>query len=280
MKTALFLFLSSLFLAGLVTIQSQLAGVIPISNNIANKQLVQDPVDAALTQEKPTVVSPPLAGDNMNNNKLMSPSTVENLSGDLESSQRRPGRPLFTFSGNEPAWMTVNDTVMGGISNSSVQIDPNSQQLSFSGNVSMENNGGFASTRSQWVGYDLRGYDGILMRVLGDGNTYRFRIRTAKTGTEIAYTALFETEADQWQEVFIPFAAMIPTYRGFVVYAAGEIEPGFIRSFGLMVSDKQEGQFSLLVDWINAVAVKRNEYSYAALGEGMDYLPSLVYARN
>jgi len=216
----------------------------------------------------------------MNNNNLESPSTSENLPVELENDPRRPGQPLFNFGGNEPAWMTVNDTVMGGISSSSVQIDPDSHLLSFSGEVSTENNGGFASTRSQWVGYDLRGYDGILMRVLGDGNTYRFRIRTAKTGPQIAYTALFKTEDDGWQEIFIPFAEMIPTYRGYAVLSAGELEPAAVRSFGLMVSDKQEGEFNLLVDWINAVAVKRNEYSYAGLGNGMNELPSLVYARN
>ena len=106
-----------------------------------------------------------------------------------ESKSRIPGRPLFTFSGSEPSWYTVDDRVMGGISSSVVRVDPNLDHLTFSGNVSLENNGGFASTRSDWVGYDLRGYDGILMRVFGDGNVYRFRIRTSLTGPEVAYTA-------------------------------------------------------------------------------------------
>jgi monofunctional biosynthetic peptidoglycan transglycosylase len=161
-----------------------------------------------------------------------------------------------------------------------VRVDPESQTLTFSGNVSLENNGGFASTRTDWTGYDLSGYDGILMRVRGDGNVYRLRTRTERTGAEVAYTSIFKTEVDTWQEVYIPFAEMIPTFRGFFVEAAGPLDPSSIRSFGLMVADKQQGQFYLEVDWINAVTVKRNAAAYASIGAELDQVPSLVYADN
>jgi hypothetical protein len=46
---------------------------------------------------------------------------------------------------------------------------------------------------------------------------------------------------------------MVPLYRGYVVNAAGPLNPESIRSFGLMLADKQVGEFSLDVDWINAV---------------------------
>ncbi len=177
---------------------------------------------------------------------------------------RGPGLPLFKFSGAEPGWYTVNDDVMGGISRSQVVVDTDQQRLSFSGDVSLENNGGFASTRSQWAGYDLNAFDGIALRVRGDGNDYRFRIRTEETGFGIAYTALFSTEADTWKEIYIPFSEMVPLYRGFVVNTAGPLDPGSVRSFGLMVSDKQQGEFSLEVEWINAVAERKVEFSYAA----------------
>lgn len=178
------------------------------------------------------------------------------------SDSRGPGIDLFDFSGAEPSWYTVDDNVMGGISNSSVVIDTESHILSFTGAVSLENNGGFVSTRSQWTGYELSAFDGIALRVRGDGNTYRLRIRTEETGSAVAYTGLFATEADTWQEVYIPFSEMVPLYRGFVVNAAGPIDPQFIRSFGLMLSDKQQGEFSLDVDWINAVAQSEYEIGY------------------
>ncbi len=160
---------------------------------------------------------------------------------------------VFEFTASEPTWYTLNDDVMGGISSSEVQVDINSGVLNFDGNVSLENNGGFASIRSQAEIYDLGEYDGITIRVRGDGNVYRFRIRTEKTGPEISYTAVFPTEANTWQDIYIPFADMLPLYRGFVVQDAGPLDASTIRSFGFMMTDKQEGEFSLEVDRITAV---------------------------
>ena len=160
---------------------------------------------------------------------------------------------IFEFTASEPTWYTLNDDVMGGISSSEVQVDINSGILNFDGNVSLENNGGFASIRSQAEIYDLGEYEGITIRVRGDGNVYRFRIRTETTGPEISYTAVFPTEANTWQDIYIPFADMLPLYRGFVVQDAGPLDATTIRSFGFMMTDKQEGEFSLEVDRITAV---------------------------
>ena len=160
---------------------------------------------------------------------------------------------IFEFSEREPTWYTLNDDVMGGISTSQVQVDLDASVLNFNGNVSLENNGGFASIRSQAESYDLSDYDGLTIRVRGDGNLYRLCIRTETTGPEISYTAVFPTEADTWQDVFIPFADMVPLYRGFVVRDAGPLDATTIRSFGFMMTDKQEGEFLLEVDRMTAV---------------------------
>ena len=161
---------------------------------------------------------------------------------------------LFDFDDGEPPWFTVNDDVMGGVSTSLVTISAESQRLTFAGNLSLDNNGGFASARSQWTAYDLEEFDGVVLRVRGDGKTYQVRIRTELTGPDIAYTASFVTEAGTWQEVHIPFSEMVPFYRGFFVREAGPLQPATIRSFGLMLADKQQGDFSLDVDRISAVS--------------------------
>ena len=54
-------------------------------------------------------------------------------------------------------WNIVNDDVMGGISKSFLSIN-DENNLIFSGNVSLKNNGGFASTR---MGLDSVSLDGI-----------------------------------------------------------------------------------------------------------------------
>ena len=162
-----------------------------------------------------------------------------------------PGIELFTFVAEEPGWYTVDDNVMGGVSSSKVTVT-DAGTLFFSGTMSLDNNGGFASVRSDWSLTNLSNADGILLRVLGDGQTYRLRLRSAETGSDIAYNAFFETTAETWQTVYIPFADMVPTRRGFVMDVGG-LNAATIGSFGFMLSDKQPGEFGLLVDWIRAV---------------------------
>jgi monofunctional biosynthetic peptidoglycan transglycosylase len=163
-----------------------------------------------------------------------------------------PGIEIFSFNGNEPNWYTVDDDVMGGMSSSTVDIlEPNI--LAFSGTMSLANNGGFSSVRSEWQPLDLRDYDGVLLSVYGDGKYYRLRIRSATTGGDISYNAIFETTANSWELIYIPFTDMVPTYRGFVMNVA-ELDTANIGSFGFMLSDKQPGEFDLQVDWMRAIS--------------------------
>lgn len=163
-----------------------------------------------------------------------------------------PGVLLYDFGPETEPWTSVDDNVMGGVSSSRGRIQQDGT-LNFSGNMSLENFGGFSSLRSPWAPIDLSGSDGLLIRVQGDGNIYRLRIRTTATGRDIAYNSFFETLNGEWSTVYIPFETMVPTYRGFQT-SSGPLDPATISSFGFMLSDKQPGGFSLLVDWIRAVS--------------------------
>jgi monofunctional biosynthetic peptidoglycan transglycosylase len=163
-----------------------------------------------------------------------------------------PGIEIFTFSSDEPNWYIVDDDVMGGVSSSKIDFSDKGI-MSFSGTMSLDNNGGFSSVRSEWMPAELTGSDGILLKVMGDGKSYRFRIRSTVTGRDISYNAIFETSPKNWEMIYIPFEGMIPTYRGFVMDVE-PLDPSKIASFGFMLSDKQSGEFELLVDWIRAVS--------------------------
>jgi NADH dehydrogenase [ubiquinone] 1 alpha subcomplex assembly factor 1 len=163
-----------------------------------------------------------------------------------------PGTEIFAFVEREPSWYTVDDNVMGGVSSSTVKII-DTEILSFSGNMSLENNGGFSSVRSDRYPIDLTSADGMLLRVLGDGKMYRLRIYSESTGNNIAYNATFETTPENWILVYIPFSSMVPTYFGNIV-DVGSLDTSNIRSFGFMLSDKQPGEFDLQVDWIRAIS--------------------------
>ena len=52
----------------------------------------------------------------------------------------------FTKEASILAWRQTNDDVMGGVSTSRMTIDKNGHGV-FLGNVSLDNNGGFAMTR-------------------------------------------------------------------------------------------------------------------------------------
>jgi len=218
------------------------AKIAAITENAENLATPPPATPSAATEEKPAEEKPAEEMDiyPFNSSLLQIPKTE---------------LALFEFKSEEPGWYSVNDNVMGGISTSTVDVDEEEQQLTFSGMLSLENNGGFVSTRSQAETVDLSAFDGIKLRVRGDGNSYRLRIRTETTGPEIAYTAIFSTEANTWQEVYIYFPEMIPLYRGYFVREAGPIDLKSIRSFGLMLADKQQGEFLLEVDWIKAFAL-------------------------
>src|ERR1700712_3033759 len=70
-------------------------------------------------------------------------------------------------------WTPVNDPVMGGASTSTVTFGDGG--LVFSGNISLENNGGFASARSPQdpdIGRTATGAKSLRVRAMGDGKTY------------------------------------------------------------------------------------------------------------
>lgn len=251
MKTIAFLILSGFMLFGL---SSVFRGSMDKLTSQPGAKSVSEGNISGPGNEAPLDTIRPLTPKSEIEEDISVETRISSTQKESRSDIRGPGIPLFDFSGPEPAWYTVNDDVMGGVSKSLVLVDNELQRLSFSGDVSLENNGGFASTRSQWTNYNLSAFDGIALHVRGDGNSYRFRIRTEETGSGIAYTSLFTTKTGTWQEIYIPFSEMVPLYRGFVVNAADPLNPESIRSFGLMLTDKQEGKFSLEVDWINAVA--------------------------
>lgn len=70
------------------------------------------------------------------------------------------------------AWEVTNDGVMGGISQGTWYQEDD--YVVFEGDVSLENNGGFSSVRVGFRPVDLSAYDGIVLRVRGDGQKYAF----------------------------------------------------------------------------------------------------------
>lgn len=147
------------------------------------------------------------------------------------------------------AWQSIDDRVMGGLSASQVETTP--EGLVFSGVVSLEQNGGFASIRAQPREYDLAGATAFVLRVQGDGQTYKFGVRTDDAFDGVQYQARFATQADEWLDVVLPVTDFQPTFRGRPVDAP-VLDPARIRTFGFLIADRQAGPFQLVIQSIQA----------------------------
>ena len=160
---------------------------------------------------------------------------------------------IYDFEGRDSAalWVRVNDGVMGGLSQSNLTLTQEGTAI-FAGTLSLENNGGFASVRTYPHDFGLGAYEGVAFRVRGDGRGYKLRLRGDDRLDGPAYEADFETVADTWVTVQIPFADLRPTFRGRRLRNRPALEGAAVRQIGFMIADKQKGPFRLEIDWIKA----------------------------
>lgn len=160
---------------------------------------------------------------------------------------------LFDFRQPEQTeqWYPIDDRVMGGISQSTFESSANNTAI-FTGKVSLENNGGFASVRTDTDTFDLSHYSGIILRVNSDGKVYNLNLKTDANFSSLYFQAEFSPPADEWSTVKLPFSSFRAKIRGRYVDDQYELNPANISSFGFMISDKQKGSFQLQVDSIAA----------------------------
>jgi len=147
---------------------------------------------------------------------------------------------------DEGRWQIINDTVMGGVSRS--EILPAGQGLVFRGQLSTENNGGFASVRCCF-NHDFAGIRVFRLRVCGDGRRYQFRLRTDDLPNGIAWRALFTTDGTG-QVVDLPVAEFDPVIRGRIIANAPPLDTANVHWLGFMLADRKPGPFELKVHTI------------------------------
>jgi monofunctional biosynthetic peptidoglycan transglycosylase len=163
------------------------------------------------------------------------------------------GYTLVDFSATSPApeWYAVNDGVMGGESRGGPAIVDG--QLIFSGQISLENNGGFSSVKSSGHQFNVSAFHSLRLRVKGDGRNYQLRLYTdARYGqSPIAYTAEFPTLAGEWTEPVILISQLSPHFRGRAL-SGPPLDVEHVEAIGLLLGDKRAGAFELRVEWIRA----------------------------
>ena len=154
---------------------------------------------------------------------------------------------LFDFNANANLenWSTVNDTVMGGVSSSSLIIDENGH-ANFSGEVSLENNGGFASIRYVCTDQKLGDATKAVLKIKGDGNEYQLRFKES-TSDGHSYIIPFDTSGE-WETVELELDEMTASFRGSQLNM-DNFHHMFIDELSLFIGNK-EATFKLLIDKI------------------------------
>ncbi|MCX6529239.1 MAG: CIA30 family protein [Actinobacteria bacterium] len=146
-------------------------------------------------------------------------------------------------------WFNQNDTVMGGVSDSATTwVDGH---LVFSGNLSLDNNGGFTSTFgpiNDQLPTLMLGAEAIVVTARGDGKTYLMQIRNYDN---TRYIQRFTTVADVEQDYVLPLADFESVdWRLSVIPNAAPIDTTTIAQLGFYLLDKQVGPFELAISMI------------------------------
>ncbi len=164
---------------------------------------------------------------------------------------RTEDRVLFNFTTPEQAsqWQSVNDGVMGGRSSGRSGITAQ-QTLRFEGNLSLANNGGFASIRTRSSRLALNNGDVLILRVQGDGREYSMNLYVPGRQTAFSFRANFQTVADQWLEVELPLDQFVATSFGREQRGV-QLNPNSVNSLGILIGDKRAGPFRLEIDSIH-----------------------------
>lgn len=163
-------------------------------------------------------------------------------------------KPLVYDFGNTTGkcsnWLLLSDRIMGGRTISTIAYTDNSVVLS--GNISLENYGGFAAVRTNFNQVDLSGYKGVKIRFRSTAQKFAFTLEDSRNWTQPNYKGKFTSKKDGvWQEATLFF-------KDFYEYQIGEptgrkmpLESlkNIVR-LGFMTIDKKEGPFEIEVDYI------------------------------
>lgn len=141
------------------------------------------------------------------------------------------------------AWGPLDDVVMGGCSESKLEVErgigeDGGYAAVFSGNVTSANNGGFASVRCKnfTPPKNVSAYEGLELRLKGDGLRYKLVLRQDTYWDGTSFIRSIDTTAGEWQTIKIPFSDFKPVFRAKSVKDGSKLNTSSITSVQIMLS--------------------------------------------
>jgi len=152
----------------------------------------------------------------------------------------------FKMSTNISRWYNTNDDVMGGISNSKMIQDKNGNGV-FTGNISLENNRGFAMIRFPLDIKITDHHKKVVLYLKGDGKEYQLRLKSNKS-QNYWYVAPFQTDTEV-QQIEIPLKVFYPLFRGYKL-KLDNFSSNTIKEIAILIGNKKNETFKLTIDKI------------------------------
>lgn len=149
-------------------------------------------------------------------------------------------------------WNVVDDGVMGGYSQG--YIDFEGEAVTFSGLLSIKNNGGFSSIYMP-VSRIPKHFNAVKITVQGDGNAYQLRLRRELQGYSLPYRAKFDTKVDKKTELIFPLSVFEASFRGRVLSKAPPLIPESVTHLGFLITKKENEAFSLTIHKVELVSI-------------------------
>ncbi|MBU2938578.1 CIA30 family protein [Lacinutrix sp. C3R15] len=152
----------------------------------------------------------------------------------------------FKTEQNTNNWYVLNDGVMGGLSESTIEINAEGKAL-FKGYVTTENNGGFASVRYAFNTKEVSKFTHVVLKIKGDGKDYQFRIKESQEQRH-SYITRFATSG-KWETIKIALSEFYPSFRGRILdmpnYSAKKME-----EIAFLIGNKTKEAFQLEIESI------------------------------
>ncbi len=157
----------------------------------------------------------------------------------------------FGDSKDGDSWRIVNDGVMGGLSQSNAILTDNS--VKFSGKVSLENNGGFASIRTLIPEQSLASCKTVTIRYKSNSltRTFGLSLKNSQRYYIPYYKHIFSPKTKDWQELKVNLTDF-KHYK--ISQVIGHSMPSKalddVYNIAIIISDKISGPFDIEIDYI------------------------------
>jgi hypothetical protein len=160
-----------------------------------------------------------------------------------------PPQLLINFIGQDEInrWRVTNDNVMGGVSSGTMIIE--AEHGIFTGDISLDNNGGFSSVFRP-IDKLVSNVKKVSIKVKGDGQPYQLRLTANIDGYRVTYRHEFLTKVDTVEQLYFNLADFTATFRGRTLSNAPSITAEKVREVGFLMTKKKPGKFFLVIHHI------------------------------